>query len=270
MKKLIALFAVMTLASTSAIASIALSGAASVSYDDNGTAASSTTYDADITLTGTAGGTTVVVSADVDGASFATSAATLTTKVGPVTVVADMHDEVSRATDADDTGGSQVEGTDTSVTVSLDVPVGGLTIALDDSGDVSVSGTIAGVTITHVVKSGGDKTTASADIAGVTLNVANDGGTSTWDVKTTVGGVTLTLDSDQDISATMGLAGNTMTVTHVSAVAAAAATDTVFNIVAVNAYTKVAIARDLTSGATLTATYSSLDDSLTLKAAVAF
>ena len=80
----------------------------------------------------------------------------------------------------------------------------------------------------------------------------------------------MTLDSTQDISAEMGLAGNTMTVTHVSAVAAAVATDTVFNIVAVNAYTKVAIARDLTSGATLTATYSSLDDSLTLKAAVTF
>jgi hypothetical protein len=35
-------------------------------------------------------------------------------------------------------------------------------------------------------------------------------------------------------------------------------------------YSTVAIARDLTSGATLTATYSTLDDSLTLKAAVAF
>ena len=59
MKKLIALFAVSTLASTSATAGIALSGAASVSYDDNGSSASATTYDADITLVGTAGGTTV-------------------------------------------------------------------------------------------------------------------------------------------------------------------------------------------------------------------
>ena len=39
MKKLIALFAVSTLASTSAIAGVALSGSASVAYDDNGTAA---------------------------------------------------------------------------------------------------------------------------------------------------------------------------------------------------------------------------------------
>ena len=36
------------------------------------------------------------------------------------------------------------------------------------------------------------------------------------------------------------------------------------------AYTRVAVSRDLTSGATLTATYSSADDSLILKAAVTF
>ena len=39
MKKLIALFAVSTLASTAAVASVAISGAASVSYDDNGSSA---------------------------------------------------------------------------------------------------------------------------------------------------------------------------------------------------------------------------------------
>ena len=36
MKKLIALFAVSAVASTSAVAGVAISGAASVSYDDNG------------------------------------------------------------------------------------------------------------------------------------------------------------------------------------------------------------------------------------------
>ena len=38
----------------------------------------------------------------------------------------------------------------------------------------------------------------------------------------------------------------------------------------VASYSTVAIARDLTSGASLTATYSTKDDSLTLKAAVTF
>ena len=50
MKKLIALFAVSAVASTSAVAGIALSGTASVSYDDNGSSPSATTYDADLTL----------------------------------------------------------------------------------------------------------------------------------------------------------------------------------------------------------------------------
>ena len=73
MKKLIALFAVSTLASTSAIAGIALSGTASVSYDDNGSLASSTTHDADLTITGTSGGTTLTASYDMEGASLATT-----------------------------------------------------------------------------------------------------------------------------------------------------------------------------------------------------
>ena len=56
MKKLIALFAVSAVASTSAVAAIAISGAASVSYDDNGSSASSTSYDADLSFVGTTGG----------------------------------------------------------------------------------------------------------------------------------------------------------------------------------------------------------------------
>ena len=61
-----------------------------------------------------------------------------------------------------------------------------------------------------------------------------------------------------------------MVVSHVGAVAAAAATAKVWEVAAVDAYSTVAITRDLTSGASLTATYKSSDDSLTLKAAVTF
>ena len=55
MKKLIALFATTAVASGSAMGAIALSGTASVSYDDNGSGnASETTYDADLSIVGTA------------------------------------------------------------------------------------------------------------------------------------------------------------------------------------------------------------------------
>jgi len=279
MKKLIALFAASTVASTAAVAGIALSGSASVSYDDNGSSASATTYDADMTVTGTSGGTTLTASYDMEGSSMSTTATTLATTVGMLTISADMHDEATAATTS--TGGGQVyEKTDTSVTVSLDVPVGDMTIGLDNSGNVILSGTFSGVTVSHTV---GDttSTTASAAIAGVDMSVTNKAGATTWSLGTTVSGVDLTLTSAQKITAAFGLAGNTMTVTRVPAVASAAATagSATGNVAggygnyttsSVDSYSTVAIARDLTSGATLSATYSTKDDSLTLKAAVTF
>ncbi len=290
MKKLIALFAVSAMASTSAMSAIALSGAASVSYDDNGSAASATTYDADLTVTGTAGTTTVTISADVDGASFATSAATMATTIGPVTITADMHDEVSAdaegtntavasGTNATGTAGEQIfESTDTSVTISVDAPIGDATVGVDDTGVLTVSGTWSGITMSS---STDDVTTVAGSIAGMDVSVENDGGATTWSLGTTVSGVALTLASSQAVTATFGLAGNTMVVSSVPAQAlvpqvnGTAAGDTTGGYgtrktVSAASYSTVAISRSLTSGATLAATYSTSDDSLTLKASVAF
>jgi hypothetical protein len=271
MKKLIALFAVSTVASTSAIAGVALSGSASVSYDDNGSSASATTYDADLSVVGTNGATSLTASFDIDGASISTSAVDLATKIGPVTIAADMFDEVSIVTSAaqTSTGESKVETTDSSVTVSLDAPIGDATIALDDSGDITVSGTWSGVTVSQTMGDT-DSTTGSASIAGMDVSITNEAGATTWSVGTTVSGIALTLNSDNDMTATFGLAGNTMVVSHVGAVAAKAATTKKWEVDAVDAYSIVAITRDLTSGASLSATYKSSDDSLTLKAAVTF
>jgi hypothetical protein len=293
MKKLIALFAVSAMASTSAMAAIALSGAASVSYDDNGSAASETSYDADLTVTGTAGTTTVTISADVDGASFATSAASMATTIGPVTIAADMHDEVSadalgtntavlaatNATNATGTAGEQIfESTDTSVTISVDAPIGDATVGVDDTGVLTVSGTWSGITMSS---STDDVTTVAGSIAGMDVSVTNDEGSTTWSLGTTVSGVALTLASSQKVTATFGLAGNTMVVSSIPAVAQKAQVDgnsagtgtagygaRIIN--AVSSHSTVAISRSLTSGATLAATYSTLNDSLTLKASVAF
>jgi len=268
MKKLIALFAVSTLASTSAIAAIALSGSASVSYDDNGSLASSTTHDADLTFTGTSGGTTLTASYDMEGASLATTAVDMTTTVGPISISADMHD-ADEDNKNDGSGDDLNDSNDQSVSISLDAPVGDVTIGLDDSGDLTASGTFAGVTVS-VTMGDTDSTTAGASIAGMDINVTNEAGATTWDVATTVGGVDLTIDSDNDLSATIGLTGNELTVTHTSDRAYKAATVTAFDTAAADGFTTVAVSRDLTSGATLSATYSSADDSLTLKAAVTF
>ncbi len=267
MKKLIALFATTAVASTADVGSVALSGSASVTYDDNGTSPSGTSYDADMTVVGTAGGTTLTASYDMDGASLATTAVDLATTIGPVTIAADMHDET--ATTADDGDGDSVtDGDDRSVTVSLSAPVGDMTISLDDDGDITLGGTWAGVTLSHNIDD--DDTTGSASIAGMDVSITNDAGATTWSIGTTVSGVALTLDSENDVTAAFGLSGNTLTVSHLGARASVASTATVYSTSAVAAYTTAAVSRDLTSGATLTATYSTLDDSLTLKAAVAF
>ena len=283
MKKLIALIAVTTLASTSAIASIALSGAASVSYDDNGSAASAISSAATLTITGTAGATTVTGAYSMEGASLSTDSLAMATAIGPLTIAADMHDE-----DSSETAGSAVDsdgdgelgdGTgdaiadiadsdDTGITVSLSVPVGDATIATNADGDVTISGTFSGVTITYAVDD--DEFTGAASIAGMDVSITNDGGSTTWSIGTTVSGVALTLDSENDISAAFGLSGNTMTVSHVGARAEVAATDTNWSTAAADAYTTVAISRALTSGATLAATYSTDDSSLTLAASVSF
>ena len=300
MKKLISLFAVTTMASTSAMAAVALGGSASVSYDDNGstggaglTGASATSYDADITLTGTSGATTVNLGWDVDGSSPSLNVGSMTSTIGPLSVAVDFYDEdnsdaVNNSVypgmpQGDDDGGVITDSTvDRSVTVSLDAPLGDATIALDDSGDVTISGTWSGVTVSHTATSGADTTSAAAAVAGMDITVTNDGGTTTWAIGTTVAGTAVTLNSDKAVTATFGVTGNTVVVSHTAARAAATATTnagtgataaTIANTNATDsreAFTTVAVSRDLTSGATLSATYDTIDESLTLKAAVAF
>ena len=274
MKKLIALFAVSSVATTGAMAGVALSGTASVSYDDNGSGtASETTYDADLSIVGTAGSTTLTAGYDMEGASLSTTGVDLATTIGPMTITADMHNATEDSTDNGD-GDYKFQQDDTGVSVSLNAPIGDATIALDDDGAVSISGTWSGVTISHNVKT--NKTTGSAAIAGMDVSITNDDGSSTWSLGTTVSGVAVTLDSEADVSAVFGLAGNTMTVNYIGERAStAASTDLTaakakYSKKSAAAYSTVAISRALTSGATLAATYSSSDESLTLKASVAF
>jgi len=301
MKKLISLFAVTTMASTSAMAAVALGGSASVEYDDNGSTggavskngASVTSYDADITLTGTAGATTVNLGWDVDGSTPSLNVGSMTTTVGPLSVTADFYDEdnsdpvdnIARAgmPDGNDDGGVITDSTvDRSVSVSLDAPLGDATIALDDSGDVTISGTWSGVTVSHTASDDGDKTSAAAAIAGMDISVTNDDGSTTWTLGTTVAGTAVTLNSSKAVTATFGVTGNTVVVSHTAARSAktptanagtGASAATIANTNATDAresFTTVAVSRALTSGATLAATYDTLDSSLTLKAAVAF
>jgi hypothetical protein len=278
MKKLIALFATTAVASGSAMGAIALSGTASVSYDDNGSdVASETSYDADLSIVGTAGATTLTAGYDMEGSSLSTTGVDLATTIGPMTISADMHNATETLGEAGTEAGEGnfvYQQDDRGVSVSLNAPVGDATLALDDSGAVTISGTWSGVTVSHNVKT--NVTTGSAAIAGMDVSITNDDGSSTWSLGTTVSGVAVTLDSDADVSAVFGLAGNTMTVNYIGERASTASSTTMtaakakYSKKSAAAYSTVAISRALTSGATLAATYSSSDESLTLKASVAF
>ena len=275
MKKLIALLAVSTLASTSAIAAVALSGSASVSYDDSAAKSARVSSAATLTVTGTTGGTTVAAGFSLEGATIATDSVTMTTAIGPLTISADLHDEVAAVaekveTDANWGADAVAETNGRSISVSLAAPIGDATIGLDNSGDITISGTFSGVTIAHTIKDGSDTTTGSASIAGMDVSLTNAGGASTWSIGTTVSGVALTLNSSQGVSAAFGLSGNTMTITHTALVAAVAVDDNKGGARAdTAASTTVAISRTLTSGATLAATYTN-GGSLKLTASVAF
>ena len=278
MKKLIALFATTAVASGSAMGAIALSGTASVSYDDNGSSPSATTYDADLTIVGTAGSTTYTTSFDIDGGTDSAAAddvaltgATLATTIGPITISADMYDEDDAAT-VSTTGGLIADsGDNRSVSVSLDAPIGDATIGLDDSGDVTVTGTFSGVTVSHTMQDGTDTTTGSASIAGMDITLTNDAGATEWTIGTTVAGTAVTVGSDKSIAATFGVTGNTVVVTHTAERASSLSTTATKHPTSQkDAYTTIAVSRALTSGATLAATYNTFDSSLTLKASVAF
>ena len=291
MKKLISLFAVTTMASTGAMAAVALGGSASVAYDDNGSTggavakdgASTTTYDADITLTGTTGATTVNLGWDVDGSTPSLNIGSMTSTVGPLSIAVDFYDEdssdpvdnIARAgmPDGNDDGGVITDGTvDRSVSVSLDAPIGDATVALDDSGDVTLSGTWSGVTVSHTASDDGDTTSAAAAIAGMDITVTNDDGSTTWKIGTTIAGTAVTLNSSKAVTATFGVTGNTVVVSHTSERASTTPTNTTthYDTSQKDAFTTIAVSRDLTSGAAISATYDSFDDALTLKASVAF
>jgi hypothetical protein len=196
---------------------------------------------------------------------------TLSTTIGPLTVTADMHDEDDQATVATTGGLIDDSGDNRSVSVSLDAPVGDATIGLDNSGDVTIKGTFSGVTIAHTVKNGADKTVGSASIAGMDVSLTNDAGSSTWTIGTTVAGTAVTVGSDKSVTATFGVTGNTVVVSHTAERAARASTiATKHPVTQKDAFTTIAVSRDLTSGAALSATYDTFDSALTLKASVAF
>ena len=237
MKKLIALTAASVMASSAAVAAVSLSGTASVTYTEG---TNDITSAASMTIKGTSGGTSMQTSVNL--LTGTAGSASMSTSIGPVSVSVDMTN------DAEAAGVAAVD--ERGITLGLDVLAGDVSISLDQKGKATLSTTVAGVKITHAL---GGATSASASLAGMDINLKKDGATTTWDVSTTLNGVTLKIDNAGAVTAAMGLAGNKVTIANATATG-----------------TKVTVARDLTSGASLEAAYATSGNVLTLKASVSF
>ena len=291
MKKQLLTAAVAATMSVSALADISITGAASMTWTttdyDAASTANTQVYanDMDITITGTSGDTTATASIDISDDLVSAGDVVVTTSVAGVSL------EMT-----EDAGALALE--------AVLPAIAGVTLTFNDSnansnGSIKAAMTIAGLDVSVTKSATATDTSVGGDLGGITVtytNDANDGAntdTNSIAVSGDVGGVALALtsrsadadavgnwDADGDsgetsesnqgteLSATMDLGGNSITVTSIEADLNGVAT----------IYTmSIAGTRTLDSGALLTATYTTDDSvgvdnnsSLALKLSVAF
>jgi hypothetical protein len=287
MKKQLLIAAVAATFTSVAMADISISGAVKMNSTDG-----NYTHEADMTIAGKSGDTSVTVNLSLDNKGADQTAGTkaavevedayVTTSVAGVKVK--MGGWRSGKNELGATSGI-------SERVNVSTTFGGLSLAYEDNGSnnsTTIGGTLAGVSVSHKVNStdaSGTETKASGSIGGVSVKVHSkeiDSETSTSTILSTdVQGVTLTYanttaDADQ---AQDGYIGTTTIDGGDSATAIGVKTsisgNTVqFKSITINGEdsTKVIVTRALAAGATFEATYTDTDtdDSLDLELAVKF
>jgi hypothetical protein len=278
MKKQLLTAAVAATMSVSALADISITGAASMTWTqtdhDSASVANTQVYanDMDITITGTSGGTTAAVSIDISDDLVSAGDVVVTTSVAGVSLEM-TEDAGALALEAvlpaiagvtltfNDSNANSNGSIKAAVTLmGLDVSVTSSTTATD----TSIGGDLGGITVTYTNDSndGVNKDTnslaVSGDVGGVALAMtshsADASAAANWNADASEqAGCTLNCESNQgtELSATMDLGGNSITVTSINAdYNGAAKVDTL----------AIEGTRTLDSGALLTATYTN-DDS---------
>ena len=291
MKKQLLTAAVAATMSVSALADISITGAASMTWTmtdhDSASVANTQVYanDMDITITGTSGGTTATASIDISDDAVSAGDVVVTTSVAGVSLEM-TEDGGALALEAvlPAIAGVTLTFNDSNAnsngSIKAAMTIAGLDVSVTKSAaatDTSVGGDLGGITVTYTndANEGANKDTnsiaVSGDVGGVALALtgrsADSGAAGNWDADGDSGE---TSESNQgtELSATMDLGGNSITVTSIEADLNGAATiDTM----------SIAGTRTLDSGALLTATYTTDDSvgvdnnsSLALKLSVAF
>ena len=272
MKKQLLIAAVAATMSVSAMADISISGSAKAN-SKNGVAS----IESDLKITGKSGDTTVVANIALDSGVDTGSQAGdmvedlyLTTSFQGVNIKAGTYRS----------GKSDLDVTDAtpSARYNLSTTMGGIKLAYEAkaaTSDIAISGTIAGVAVSHKIKSSDDtETTISGSVSGVNLKWnqehtdSGDTNNTAVTVSTEFGGVTATyVKVDTDTAQAMDGYIGTATVNAASDASALGLSTSVagntltFKKININSTdsTKIILTRPLASGATFEATYNDSD-----------
>ena len=258
-----------------AMADISISGASKVNAKGG-----TYTMEADVTVTGKSGDTSVVAQISLDGGNVVEQLYAKSTVAGIAVKVGKYKSGKGELGTA---------GGNTANRVSASTSFGGVKLGYTDvSGDagtdVSISGTIAGVKISHKIKDTATETKASGSMGGVSVSAHtkdNDNGNTDTSVtlKTEVQGISLTyVDTTSDAGTKMdGFIGKSTAATVTAASAIGISTSIAGNKVTLKSIDingtdnkKLIVTRKLASGATFEATYDDNADSLDLELAVKF
>lgn len=288
MKKIITFAAAAAMASSSAIAGMDISGEATFTLT-KGTATDTSddkmtqTHEASLTFSGASadGNTTFSATLPLEHAITATTAIengdaagsaddphTATTTVDAISIFTD----VEVATKINDISVA-ANLSDKSLSVGLDFLSGEVAVGVDGDTNITLSTTVSGIEVSYVVHGVNDAdndtntkgaATISGELAGMTFEFTKEVATwdvlgapdtfdDTWEVGVTFNGIGLTLDSDSAIGASMGLAGNTLTISKPK-----------------DGDPSVEVARDINDNASVTAKYDGDADEASLSATVSF
>ena len=284
MKKQLLIAAVAASMTSVAMADVSISGAAKVNAKGG-----DYSHEADVTIAGKSGDTTVTVQIGADNGAFTTEQVYATSSVAGVTIKAGQWKSGK--------GELGKNGGNTADRISATTAFGGITLNYEDgtgAGGTStkISGEIAGVALSYKAKaSNKSETTASGSMGGVSASFHTKDNAGTTDtavtLSTEVQGVTLTyvdvkstLAAGTSMDGFFGAADNVTKATGLGLSTSIAGNKVTFKSNDVTTETapktntkKLIITRALASGATFEATYADVEggtDSLDLELAVSF
>ena len=274
MKKQLLIAAVAASMTSVAMADISISGASKVNAKGG-----VYTMEADVTVTGKSGDTSVVAQIGLDAGNTVEQLYATSTVAGIAVKVGTWKSGKGEL-------GVNAAGT---ARVAASTSFGGVKLSYSDrtgagSTDVAISGTIAGLKLSHKIKDTATETKVSGSMGGVNASAhtkeTDAGNTDTsYTLKTEVQGIALTyVNTTSDAGTKMdGFIGKSTTASVTSASAIGISTSIAGNKVTLKSIDingtdnkKLIVTRALASGATFEATYDDAADSLDLELAVKF